>query len=290
MKKQLEKLTALAALCKIRISLFAAASAAAGFMLARGKGDVSGVWALSGGVLMLAFGASALNQLEEAKTDALMPRTRARPLPSGRVKPVHALLVSLVLISAGACLLFISGDALPAALGALAVFWYDAVYTFLKRVTAFALLPGALAGAIPPAIGWVYGGGPLLDPKLLLICLFFYIWQVPHFWLFLLKYGVEYESAGLPSVTGIFSAGQLRRMIFAWEVCTAASAMLFAAFETAGPYAFWFYCLPALWMIGSGAAIFTGKNAWHLFAWKSINACALAVTFLLGAGRFSFFR
>ncbi|MDA8387288.1 MAG: protoheme IX farnesyltransferase [Nitrospiraceae bacterium] len=290
MKRHPEKLIALTGLFKIRISLFAAVSAVASFfLLAPGRQHLfsfSRPAALAAGVLFLSFGASALNQVQEAATDALMERTRARPIPSGLIKPSHALCVSLAFISGGAVVLRLSGGLLPAAMGGIAVFLYNAVYTPLKKVTAFALIPGALVGAIPPAIGWVYGGGSLLSPELLIICFFFYIWQMPHFWLILLRYGGEYEKAGLPSITNIFSVRGLKRVIFAWEVCTAASAMLLAVTETAGLLPRVLFALPAAWIIGSGAAVFSGKYERHLFAWKSIDICVLAITCLLGAGRF----
>lgn len=281
----IKKISALAGLFKIRITLFTVASSVCGFMLAPGREfSFSRPAGVAAGVLLLACGALIINQIEEAATDRLMPRTCARPVASGALKPAHAVLISVILISPGFCLLLLFGGALPAALGGLAVFWYALVYTPSKKVTAFALIPGALTGAIPPAIGWVSNGGQLFSPGMLILCFFFYIWQIPHFWLFLLRYGPEYEGAGLPSITNVFSERQLRRLIFTWEVCTAASAMLLAAFGKTGPFTYWLSALFAAWMIASGAAVFRGKN-YQLFAWRSINACVLGITLVLGAGR-----
>ena len=287
MNRRFEKLIAAGELCRIKISLFAAVAAVAGFLVSpEGGPSFARLAGLAAGVLFLSCGASAFNQIAEAATDSLMPRTRTRPIPSGRLKRGHALLISTVLILAGAFVLFLSGGALPAALGAAAFLWYGLVYTPLKRKTPFALIPGALAGAVPPAIGWACGGGSLLGPRILAFCFFFYIWQIPHFWLFLLKYGREYEKAGLPTVTRVFSSAGLRRIIFAWEICAAASAMLLAVFDPAGRLSGVLFALPAAWMIGSGAAVLSGKNGRYQFALRSIDACALAITCLLGAGRF----
>ena len=224
--KAKDGIAALAGLCRIRISLLAAASAVAGFFPAAAAPSFWRALNLAAGVLFLSFGASGFNQFLEAETDGLMPRTRGRPIPSGRLKPAQAIWFSMASALAGASVILLSGGVVAAALGVAAFLWYGLVYTPLKKKTAFAVVLGALAGAAPPAIGWVMGGGALRSPELLIILLFFYIWQIPHFWLVLLRYGVQYERAGLPSVTNIFSRRQLKRMIFAWEVCTAISAML----------------------------------------------------------------
>jgi hypothetical protein len=87
------------------------------------------------------------------------------------------------------------------------VLWYNGVYTFLKRKSPFAAIPGAVIGAIPPAIGWICGKGALsFDPQILALSFFFFIWQVPHFWLLLLNFGRDYEKAGFPSLTRIFNS------------------------------------------------------------------------------------
>jgi protoheme IX farnesyltransferase len=98
----------------------------------------------------------------------------------------------------------------------------------LKRRTAFAVIPGAVIGAIPPAVGWVAGNGTLLSSELLIIAFFFFIWQVPHFWLLLLKYGDDYDKAGYPSLTKLFSHNQIRRITFIWILATAVTSLLLA--------------------------------------------------------------
>ena len=284
-----EKISALAGLCRIRLSLFTALSAVAGFFLAASAPSLSRALSLAAGVLFLSFGASALNQFLEAATDGLMPRTRQRPIPSGRLRPGHALWFAVASALGGVSVILLSGGVLPAALGSAAFLWYGFIYTPLKKKTAFSFVPGALAGAAPPAIGWVMGGGALTSPELLVISFFFYIWQIPHFWLILLRYGGEYERAGLPSVTNIFSRRDLKRIIFVCEVCTALSAMLLAVFVSGTPgstFTLLFFAVPAAWMIGSGAAILGGNGERSLLAGRSIDVCVLAITCLLAAGRF----
>ena len=224
MKKMGQNIGFYADLCKMKISFFAALSAAAGYCVASSRLDAEMVLPVLG-VFVLACGSSALNQYQEKDIDALMTRTKKRPLPSGHIKPMHALYFSGALISSGFLLLAVTGPLSAAFLGLCAVLWYNGAYTYLKRKTAFAVIPGALVGAIPPAIGWTIGGGELPDPRLSALCFFFFMWQVPHFWLLLLHHGKEYEAAGLPSLSGIFSPMQLVRITSHWIFATVVSCL-----------------------------------------------------------------
>ena len=219
----------LLSLGKIRISLFATLTSTAGYLLATGQAGTGMVLAPVA-VFLQAFGSCSLNQYQERAIDASMERTRNRVLPSKRLTPKAALTISLAEIVLGSLLLLFAVNLLALLLGLFAVFWYNGVYTYLKQKTAFAVIPGALIGAIPPAIGWVSGGGDLLDPRMRGIALFFYMWQAPHFWLLLLDVGKEYEAAGLPSVTRIFSTKQLKRILFIWLLSTGVSCLLIPLF------------------------------------------------------------
>jgi protoheme IX farnesyltransferase len=217
------------ALVRMRISLFAAFAASAGYLLSSSRpgGDV---FFPAAGVLLLASGASALNQYQERDTDALMDRTRGRPLPSGSMSPRGVLFVSAALILPGLSLLFFSGDLMCVLLGACALLWYNGLYTWLKKKTAFAVFPGALVGAVPPAIGWAAAGGRLNDPRILAVCFFFFLWQVPHFCFLTLTFGEQYARAGLPSLTDTFSRTQLGRVTFVWVLSTCTAALLIPLF------------------------------------------------------------
>ncbi len=212
-------------LCKVRISFFAALSAATGlFLVAHDPFAVLPF--LITGIFLISCGACALNHWQERTTDALMPRTARRPIPSGRVKPGHALFFAFTLICSGIIvLLFAFGLAAPL-IGIAAVLWYNGFYTWFKGRSAFAAIPGALIGAIPPAIGWIAAEGDILDPRLAVLSFFFFMWQVPHFFLHLLAFGKEYERAGLPSLTVVFTGAQLDRLTFQWIIATAVSLQL----------------------------------------------------------------
>ena len=174
------------------------------------------------GVLLLGCGCSALNQIQEVHTDGQMARTRNRPMPQGQFSTGAAWLISVGLIFAGwYCLASIdrhSGVIL--ALGVFTPLWYNGVYTYLKKVTYLAVFPGAVLGAIPPVSGWCAAGGVIWDLKIMFVALYFFVWQVPHFWLLMLLRGKEYEQAGLKSITGKFAEPQLGRIIFAWLMAT----------------------------------------------------------------------
>lgn len=214
-----------AGLCKIKISLFSTLSAATGYIMA-GHNIHADMLPVLAGVFLLACGACALNQYQERSTDALMERTKSRPLPSGAITPATALRFSVMLLLSGFFILLIQGHTASSVLGAAAVFWYNGVYTYLKRMTAFASVPGAVVGAIPPAMGWSAAGGDLLDVKLTALCAFFFIWQVPHFWLFFLSYSDDYKRAGLPTIGDIFSKGQISRITSVWILSTAAAGLV----------------------------------------------------------------
>ncbi|MEJ2720609.1 MAG: protoheme IX farnesyltransferase, partial [bacterium] len=191
-----EHIKIFAALGKMRISLLATVTMVAGYILARGGATWPLVF-LTGGVFLLACGSSALNQVQERDIDRNMKRTMGRPLPTGRVSTRYALVTAVICLTVGSVVILASSNLTATALGALTVLWYNGVYTPLKRVTAFAAVPGGVVGAIPPVLGWVAGGGSPADPRILAVAVFFFMWQIPHFWLLLLSTaGDDYEKAG----------------------------------------------------------------------------------------------
>jgi len=128
---------------KVRIASLATLSMLASFILAA----ESVRWELIPvmlGVFMLACGASALNQVQERELDGLMRRTMGRPLPSGRVGVPYALAVSVASVAAGSAMIYLGSNLLAMALGLVTVLWHNGVYTPLKRVSAFAAVPGGV--------------------------------------------------------------------------------------------------------------------------------------------------
>ena len=176
----MKRMNILLQLTKFRISLFACLSASAGFILAKGEISREIVFPAVG-ILFLACGCCALNQYQERKIDGTMERTKTRPLPSGKLHGLTALGVASALILSGCLILFYGTNRVALGLGLFALLWYNGVYTYLKQRTAFAAIPGALVGVIPPLLGWVSGGGSLLDPRIGVIAFFFFYLANPPF-------------------------------------------------------------------------------------------------------------
>jgi protoheme IX farnesyltransferase len=222
-------------LSKIKITLFVTITTAFGYIAATGKLNLEIIPVLFG-VLFLAFGSAALNHVQEKDFDVKMDRTKNRPIPSGRISANSSLLLAGLLVLAGSLILIIGSNLLAFTLALLNLLWYNIVYTLLKRKTAFAIVPGSLVGAIPPVIGWVAAGGSLFDPQIIAIAFFFFIWQIPHFWLLLLVMDNDYQQAGFPTLTQVFSKVQLSRITFIWIISTAVTGFLITLFGTVSDF------------------------------------------------------
>jgi len=215
----------IAELGKVRISLPIAISALTGYALKTNLFDGQALM-LMFGVFLMSCSSGAINHLQEYKTDALMPRTKNRPIPSGKISLKGAFLVALSFFAYGAFILIVNFPILVFLTSLLTLVSYNAIYTPLKKVTAFAVVPGSLVGALPPYIGWFAGGGDWADPQIFWVGLFFFIGQIPHFWLLLLMFGKEYEHAGFPSLHSIFNDNQIKRLSFTWILATVATAIV----------------------------------------------------------------
>ncbi|MGC2063485.1 MAG: protoheme IX farnesyltransferase [Thermodesulfovibrionales bacterium] len=283
----IKQLNSYARLGRIRISLVAGVSAMTGYILAA-YSLRPGIYISGIGVFLLACGASALNQYQERDLDALMDRTRSRPLPTGTRTVGEALLFAGGTAVSGLILIAVSGGIPGLLLGIFAIAWYNGLYTNLKKRTAFAAVPGALVGAVPPVIGWHAAGGSLSDPGLIVLCLFFFIWQVPHFWLCAASLAEQYRRAGLPAVTSVFSEKQLSRVLFIWIAATAVCALLFVPYGLALHNAIRYLLTAAslgLTLQATGILREKRGNAVYGYAFTGINIYMLAVTALLFADR-----
>lgn len=218
-------LPALFELTKPVISVSVAVSAITGHLLCAGNVGL-GSFRVAAGVFFLSAGASAINHIQEARADLTMERTSRRPIPAGKIKPVYAAVFAFLLILSGITMLFQPANYIPLALGLLNIIWYNAVYTPLKRATAFAAIPGAVVGAIPPAIGWTAAGCSILHPHIITLAFLFFIGQIPHFWLIMLRHAADYEKAGFPTLRKIFTERQVANLTLVWIYATAMAAVL----------------------------------------------------------------
>jgi len=174
-------------LLRLNLSLIVSCSALTGFVCFGHAIDLD-AWAAFAGVFFLACAASALNQYQEREFDALMDRTKKRPLPMRQISGTSVLAMTFFFGLAGASILYFGTSPVAALLGIITLLWYNGVYTPLKRKTRFAVLVGALTGALPPLIGYTAAGGPIIS-ACLVISLFMFLWQVSHVLVLLVKYG-----------------------------------------------------------------------------------------------------
>ena len=197
-----------AALTKPRLNVLVVATSAAGYYLgATGPLNLAVMAAAVAGTAFVAGGAAALNQFCERETDALMRRTRSRPLPDGRIAPADARIFGLALSTAGLVLLAALAGWLAALLALATLTIYVAVYTPLKRRSKVATLVGAVPGALPPLIGWAASRGEISTGGLALFLIVF-LWQIPHFMAIAWLYRDDYRLAGFPMLPVIDPDGR----------------------------------------------------------------------------------
>jgi protoheme IX farnesyltransferase len=185
-------------LAKPRLNLLVVATTLAGYYMAAPHGLG---WALLlntlVGTALVASGASAFNQLLEIEADGLMRRTRARPLPSGRIAPRRAKAFALVLSVAGLVQLAVAVNLLAAAVALVTLLTYTIFYTPLKKRTSLATVVGGVPGALPPMIGWASVRNNLSIEAWILFGIVF-LWQMPHFLAIAWMYREDYSRAGFP--------------------------------------------------------------------------------------------
>jgi protoheme IX farnesyltransferase len=185
-----------AELAKPRLAALVLCTTAGGLWLAPGRRDGLPAAALLLGTALVVGAANALNNFLERDVDALMRRTRDRPLPAGRLEPWVAVAVGLGLPSVALPALALFTNGLTATLAALALFTYVVVYTPMKRKSSLALFVGAVPGAIPPLMGWTAATGRLDAGGLALFALL-YCWQLPHFLAISMYLRDDYARGGL---------------------------------------------------------------------------------------------
>ncbi|MFU8797376.1 MAG: heme o synthase [Gammaproteobacteria bacterium] len=150
------------------------------------------------GIAFVAGAAAVANHLADQRIDAIMHRTRKRPLPSGRVTPKQAGIFALILGLVGTVILILWVNTLTAILSVLTLIGYAGVYTlYLKRATPQNIVIGGAAGAAPPLLGWTAVTGQI-DPNALLLVLIIFVWTPPHFWALAIYRYNEYAKAGIP--------------------------------------------------------------------------------------------
>lgn len=266
---------------KVRISLPIALSALVGYTL-KTNYLAGEVWMLMAGVFLMSCSSAAINHIQEYETDALMPRTRNRPIPSGKISLKMAIIIASLFFAYGAVILLASFPPIVFFTSFLTLVSYNLIYTPLKKVTAFAVVPGSLVGALPPYIGWFAGGGELTDERIIWVALFFFIGQIPHFWLLLLMFGKEYTLAGYPSLNAVFNDNQIKRLSYTWILVTIATAFVVSIKVIQGSTALFFLLIYIFYLLFSlTAGILIKKDIPVRISFLKLNFLYLLMMILL---------
>ena len=179
---------------KLRLSVSVVFSSVISYLIGMSEFDFEIFSYLVVGGLMMVSASNIFNQVIERDLDALMQRTKGRPLPMGQISVNNALVLGFTFVIAGLTFLYIISP-LCAMLGAISIFIYACVYTPLKLITPLSVFVGAIPGAIPFMLGWVAATNELGVEALALFLMQFF-WQFPHFWAIAWWQNDEYEKAG----------------------------------------------------------------------------------------------
>lgn len=247
------------ALAKPRLNALAVATVGIGYYLGAGTVDLGVLLSVLAGSGLVAAGGAAFNQVAERDLDALMHRTRSRPLPLGGISPAAGQLFATVLSIAGLIVLALGANPLAAAVALATLVSYAWIYTPLKRRTPWAVLVGAVPGALPPVIGWAAATGALTVEAWLLFGIVF-AWQLPHFHSLAWLHRDDYARAGFRVLAVVDRNGR----------------------RTALESTFWAVALAALSLLAATVGLTSGVFA--------IIAAAFSAVFALLAARFALDR
>jgi len=229
-------------LTKPRLSFLSVITAVVGYLAADPNRNFSVLMSLLFGTSLAAGGAAILNQWLEREADAKMVRTRIRPIPSGRVHPMHALIYGMTLSVLGCYLLYAGANLLAGTLTAATIASYVFLYTPLKRLTTWNTLVGSIPGALPPLIGWAAAEGTISTLGWILFAILF-LWQMPHFFAIAWTHRKDYAQGGFVMLSNVDTTGRkvaIQAFIFCLALVISSLLPVFLG------YASWIYGLIAV--------------------------------------------
>jgi heme o synthase len=220
------------------ILLLLITTAAAMAMAARGLPPLSlCLWTLLGGTLAAAS-AGALNCVYDRDIDAIMARTRRRPIPNGRISPLHATIYALVCGVLSFAVFYLLVNPLAAWLSLAGNVYYVCIYTmWLKRITPLNIVIGGAAGSVPPLVGWAAVTHTIGAPALGLFALIF-LWTPPHFWSLALWAKTDYSKARVPMLPNVCGAERTKREIVYYAILLVLASMLLYPLHVMGAFYF----------------------------------------------------
>ncbi|MEZ6852902.1 UbiA family prenyltransferase [Halodesulfovibrio aestuarii] len=220
-------------LARIPVSVAVAAISMLGYLLYSPEFSCA-LFAAGFGSFFLCAGCSALNQVQEKRTDGYFSRTMSRPLPQGYISSRTALMIAVLWIALAVSFYAMTLSSRTLLLTFMVLVIYNGLYTAMKRRTPFALLIGSVAGAMPPLMGWVAAGGSMFDPLILTNFIIWYLVQIPHAWLRIYEHKEEYLSRFSPIPVSYFVITHQKMLMRVWYFAYVCSVMLFALVCTRG--------------------------------------------------------
>ena len=270
------RLAAFVDLTKPRITMLVVLTAAAGFCLGSRQGiDVVRLLHMALGITLLSSGISTLNQYIERDLDRLMRRTEARPLPSGKLTAMQALIfgISLSLIATAYLAFFI--NPLSALLGVITLASYLFVYTPLKTRTTLSTVLGAFPGAMPPFIGWVAARGAITIEAWILFAILF-LWQFPHFLAIAWMYRDDYARAGIKMLPVVEPEGRVTgQQIIVYTLLLVPVSLMPTLVNLAGRA----YLIGAI-VLGAGFLFYSVRAAFKRTTWQARQLLLASVLYL----------
>ncbi len=240
-------------------------------------------------VLCIAIGAGAagaINMWYERDIDAIMERTRERPIPMGRIEPGDALGFGVVLAIGAVAVMGLAVNLAAAALLAVSILFYVFVYTiWLKRRTPHNIVIGGAAGAFPPMIGWAAVTGGVSVESLALFGLIFF-WTPPHFWALALYRRGDYAKAGIPMLPVVAGADETKKQMLLYTVFLVPLAMLPAWFGVTGiVYGIVALVMGLIFLAAAIAVWFdpTHRSAKRMFGYSIVYLFVLFATMMVDA-------
>lgn len=225
-------------LCKPRVVALIVFTAIVGMLLADpGSLQPARLLAATLGITLMAASAAVINHVADHRIDALMERTRSRPLPQGGLTRTQALLFAGLIGGAGAATLVLYVNTLTAVLTFASLVGYAFIYTlYLKRATPLNIVIGGAAGAAPPVLGWAAVTNTV-DPHALLLFLIIFAWTPPHFWALAIYRRHEYANADVPMLPVTHGVDYTRVQILLYTILLVVSTLLpFATYMSGLPY------------------------------------------------------
>ena len=232
-------------------------------------------------------GSMAINMWYERDIDPLMKRTESRPIPSGFISPTHALTFGICVCLVGISTVTLLTNIEAGMITGFSAFFYVFIYTmFLKRRTPHNIVIGGLAGATPPAIGWIAAGGNIEDPLPWLMVLTIFMWTPPHFWSLTLSKRKDYGKAGVPMLNVVKGEDVTRNHIVGYTLILVITSLMIFIFGETGAIFLISGTLLSLYFSYLAFNLKQNKSeeyAWKLFKFSNVYLYTLFIFLVIDA-------